>query len=561
MKYTWVDIFLKTLKENWVDKIYGYPWWANIPFYDKLNHIDDIKHYLVRHEQAAAFAAQGQSRTNKWVWVCLVTSWPGAANALTWVFDAYMDSVPMIFITAQVPYSVMWSDVFQEMDTIWATMSFVKHSFLVKDVNLIPKIINESFRLATEWRPWPVHIDLPKDIQNNIYTWDLNITWYKKEIEKKEFEIKKESIQEIIKYLNNSKKPLLLVWNWVKLSNALEELETFVNILQIPTVSTLHAKWSLREDNKNYLQMIWMHWFYHANMATANADLIINIWSRFDDRIVWTYDSFAKDAKVIHIDIDKSELNKLVKTDIAINSDAKFFLRKILDSKLLKKLKIEDWKQQIDLWNKTNPYEKSTKDFSVKNSLQIINKYSEKNLDNFIFVTDVWQHQMWSTQILKVASPFAWLTSWWSWTMWFALPTAIWASISNPEKTVVVIAWDWWIQMNIQELQLLKDYDLNIKVIIINNSFLWMVRQWQDLFYDKNYASTPISSPNFKGLWEAYWLVSYSTDNEKGLDEILKKEFSKRWACLLEIKINKNEENIFPMVAPWTSLKDTLVSN
>ncbi len=559
MKYTWADIFLESLKANWVKTIFWYPGWANIPFYDKLNSCKNIKHILVRHEQAAAFAAQWQSRTKKWVWVCLVTSWPWAANALTWVFDAYMDSVPMIFISAQVPYSAMGSDVFQEMDTIGATMSFVKHSFLINDANDIPRIINEAFRLINEWRPWPVHIDLPKDVQNQIFEWNTKVTRFEENKKEKSYDMSEHTISKIIDSLNSSKKPVALIWNWVKLSNAEKLLEKFVDTLWIPTVSTLHAKWVLNETNKNYLWMLGMHWFYHANLATSNADLIINIGSRFDDRIVWTYDSFAKNAKVIHIDVDKAELNKLVKTDIPVCCDARYFLEKIINTNKLKPLNIEEWKKQIDNWNTQKPFIWETEQFSVKNALQNINRNTEWNLGDYIFLTDVWQHQMWAAQIIKVKNTCSWLTSGGSWTMWFALPTAIGVSITNPDKTVVVIAWDWWIQMNIQELQLLKDYNLNIKVIIMNNNFLWMVRQWQDMFYEKNYSSTPISSPNFKALWEAYGLKSYSIDNESDLKKTLETEFKSKKPSVIEVKITKNEENIFPMVAPGTSLENTIV--
>lgn len=558
MKKTWADILIESMLANNITRIYWYPWWANIPLYDRLNFNNEIEHVLVRHEQAASFGAQWDSRTSDKIWTCLVTSGPWASNALTWVYDAYMDSIPMIFITAQVPYSVMGNDVFQEMDTIWATMSFTKHSFLISDVNSIPQILNEAVKIATTGKPWPVHIDIPKDIQNHIYSWDEKITWYKKpeNIEKK-YEISDEVISQVVKELKKSKNPILLVWQWVRLSRAEKELNKFVDILWIPTVTTLHWKWILNENNKNYLWMVWMHWFYHANNALYHADLIINIWSRFDDRIVWTYDSFAKNSIVVHVDINKSELNKLVNTDIAILSDAKYFLNRMLE-KNLTKLEIDSWQKRINTWNETYPFEKNSSHFWIKNTLQIINSITESNLENYIFCTDVWQHQMWSAQVIKVAYSRAWLTSWWAWTMGFALPTSIWAAFSNPDKTIIVIAWDWWIQMNIQELQLLKDYDLNIKVIVVNNSFLWMVRQWQDLFHDKNYSHTPITSPNFKKIAEAYDINWYSTCEPKEFEKIFSEEVKKKWPALIEVVIKKQEDNVYPMIAPWTRLDQTI---
>ena len=556
-KKNWAQIFLESLIKNGVDRIYGYPGWAIIPLYDKLTSCTGLEHILVRHEQAASFAAAAQSRSTWKIWVCLVTSWPWAANALTWVYDAFMDSVPLIFITAQVPHSLIWLDVFQEMDTIWATMSYTKHSFLIDDVNKIPKIVNESFKIATTWRPWPVHIDLPKDIQNTLFTSNINISWYN--YIKQNYNINQFEIIKIINLLKESKKPILLIWQWIKISQATDELNSFINILWIPTVSTLHAKWIINTNNINYLWMVWMHWFYHANKAIYDSDLIINIWSRFDDRIVWNYETFWKNAKIVHVDIDPSEINKVVKVDVWIISDAKDFLLIIL-KKDLKYLNIDNWRNQIDILNKKHPFVYKTKHFSVKNALWVINTITKNKLNDYIFLTDVWQHQMWSAQVLKVPNSRSWLTSWWAWIMWFALPSAIGVSFSNKDKTVIVIVWDWWIQMNIQELQVIKEYNLNIKIIIMNNNYLWMVRQLQDLFYEKNYSSTHISSPNFKIIWDAYWIISFIAEDENNFKNIIEEQFITKWPVIIEIKIPENEDNIFPMVPPWKSLDETLVS-
>ena len=575
MKKIWAEILLDSLKANNIDLIFGYPGWANIPFYDKLNERDDIRHILTRHEQWAAFAAQWISRSKSWLGCFMATSWPWVANTLTWIMDAYMDNIPLICLAGQVPYAVMWNDVFQEMDLIWSTMSFSKHWFLLNDVNKIPEIINEAVKLATTWRPWPVVIDIPKDIQNAEYTWTLDISWYvhkKKEILN---DFDNNDLSEIFKLVKNSKKPIFLIWQWVKLSNAEEEINELLNILKIPSVTTLLAKWVVREDNENYLWMLWMHWFYEANMAMANSDLIFNIWSRFDDRIVWTYDSFWKNAKIIHIDIDKSEINKLVKVDIWINSDAKVFITKFLEyitnhfeSFILKKediknniinLDLNNWKEEINNFIKNNKYKEKTDIFSMKNACNIINKNTKNNLDKFMFSTDVWQHQMYAAQIIKVTNTKSWLTSGWSWTMWFALPTAIWSAVWNPDKTQIVIAWDWWIQMNIQELQVIAENNLDVKVIILNNGYLWMVRQWQDLFYEKNYSSTPIWSPDYVKLAWSYRIPWYKAESEEELNKILTREFNIKWPAVIEVIIKEKEWNIYPMVAPNTSLIQTIV--
>ena len=552
----WTDIMLESLAKNWVDLIFGYPGGAIMPFYDKLEKFDKIKHILVRNEQWAAFAAQWISRSSKKLWVAVATSGPWATNLITWIMDAYMDSIPSLFITWQVPFSLMWSDLFQEVDIVWATMSCTKHNFVIDDVSKIPEIVKEAIKIATTWRPGPVLIDFPKDIQLAKYKEkeiDLNLHYNRQP----KIELKQEKVLEAIKMIKKAERPVLLIGQWVRFANAEYELQNFVNSLNIPTVSTLLAKWTIREDNPNYLWMLGMHGFYEANMAVDQADLIINIGSRFDDRIVWTYDTFWKNAKIIHIDIDKSELNKVVKTDLAIHANAKDFLN-IACQEELTSLKINAWREKIKSFRESHPFVSETDWFSTKNALNSINKITTKNLDNYIFVTDVWQHQMWSAQILKVANTWSWLTSGGAWTMWFGLPTAMWAASVNPDKQIILIVWDWSIQMNIQELQTIAENNFNVKIILMNNNFLWMVRQWQDLFFNKNYASTPITSPDYQKLAEAYNIRWYAAESEKDFEEILNKELSQNWPALIEVRKILDEDNIFPMVAPGMSLKETL---
>ncbi len=555
------DILLEMLHENWVTRIFGYPWWAIMPLYDKIELFDWIEHILVRNEQWAAFAAQGVSRSSKKsLWVAIATSWPGATNLITWIMDAYMDSIPTLFITGQVAYSLMWKDVFQEVDIIGATMSCVKHSFVITDVQDIPNIVNEAINIATTWRPWPVLIDFPKDISLMEYkSWEKNIPLNLHYNRQPILEVTRTDINHFLKMLDWSQKPILLLGQWIKSAEASSNITQIVETLWIPCVTTLLAKWVISEKSKNYLWMLGMHWFYHANLAMHNADLIINIWSHFDDRIVWNYTDFAKNARVIHIDIDTSEKNKVVQTDLFIHADAKEFCKKWQKIQL-HRLDIENWRKEIDTYKETHPYIHKTYHFSTKNALNCINSATEKDKDieNYMFVTDVWQHQMWAAQILKVASPEAWMSSWWSGTMWFALPTAIWAAFENPEKMIIIIVGDWGIQMNIQELQVLKDHDLNIKVVIMNNNFLWMVRQWQELFFDKNYASTPITSPDYIKLADAYWITWLAAESEKELDEILIKQFVSPWPAIIEVRNIADEDNIFPMVAPGKTLWDTM---
>ncbi len=555
----WADIMIETLKKHWVDIIFGYPWGANMVLYDRLEKCKEIKHILVRNEQAAVFAAQGYARTRKKLWVCFGTSWPWTSNLITGIMDAHMDSIPILIVTWQVPYSVMWTDAFQELDTIWTTMSITKHSFVVDNVNKIEPIFDEAIKIATTGRSWPVLIDFPKDMSMKEFE-------SKKELEKQLYYsnvetlwIEDKQIDDTLELLKNASKPILLIWQWVKFADAEKELNEFAKKLWIPIVSTLLAKWVVREDNPNYHWMLWMHWFYHANLATYNSDLIINIGSRFDDRIVWTYPSLVENGKkIVHVDIDRWELNKLVKADIAIHADGKEFLNKMLERDL-NKLKIDDWKKEIEAWKMEKPFEVKAPDFWTKNALNVINEVTEKDLDKYIFTTDVWQHQMWCSQILKVSSTRHRLTSGWAGTMWFSIPASMGAAFANPDKVLINVVWDWGVQMNIQELQVLAEHNLNVKVIVMNNSFLWMVRQWQDLFFDKNYAATHMTSPDFKILAEAYRMPWYRVESEEELKEVLQKEVKRVWPCIIEVKVKKDEDNIFPMVPAWFTLAQTIV--
>jgi len=561
MKYTVTDAILDTLKAHGINTLFGYPWGAVIPFYDRLSKHKDMKHVLVRHEQACGFAAQGWARSTKEIWVCIATSGPGATNVITAIADAHLDSIPMLFISGQVPLNTIWKDMFQEVDMTWLTLNITKHNYILEKAEDAVKIVTEAVAIATSGRPWPVHIDLPKDISTMPHP---------KKFEIPEINLKKnspmlkaydridiEKIDQVVSFLKNAKKPVLLIWQWIKHSKAEKELKKFIEKLWIPTVSTLLAKWILKKENPNNLWMLWMHGFFHANEAMHNADLILNIWSRFDDRIVWNYWDFWKNAKIIHIDIDKSELNKVVKIDLWIHSDAKLFLKEILTDPNLKKLEIQDWKNKIEENKNKHPYKSDTKEFSTRSVIAQITELTKENKDNFIFITDVWQHQMWSALWFEIENPQNWLSSWGCGTMWFWLPTAIWASFANPEKTVIVISWDWWIQMNIQELATIKDHNLNIKCLIVNNSFLWMVRQWQDLFFDKNYSSVNITSPDYKKVAEAYWIEWFSTKSKTESFEILKEILNKKWPQLAEFVVKK-EDNLFPMV-PWgKTLWDTI---
>ena len=457
------DAILDVLKAHWVDCIFGYPGWAILPFYDVLNyHRKDIKHILVRNEQAAAFAAQGFARSTKKLWVCCSTSGPWATNLVTGIADAYLDSIPILCITGQVPLSTIWKDMFQEVDMTWITLDITKHNYLVKKAEDIVYILTEAIEIALSWRPWPVHVDVPKDIMASPHSEKFDIPKldlsetdpFKKAYHSIEIVI----IDRVLRSIKAAKKPVLLIGQWIKHSKAEERLNEFVNKTKIPTVSTILWKWIIEDWNPNYHWMLWMHWFYNANKAIDGADLILNIWSRVDDRIVWRYDSFWKDAKIIHVDIDQAELNKVVTVDIWVNCDANLFLKEILSHPMFWELDIMPWRKTINVWKKAKPYKLETDSFTIRSVLNWIMQQVDKNPDKYVIVSDVGQHMMWSALSIKVSKSINFFASWWAWTMWFALPACMWAAKANPDKTIICIVGDWWIQMNIQELQTLKDY-------------------------------------------------------------------------------------------------------
>lgn len=555
--YLVADAIIDTLKAHWIDVIFGYPWWAILPFYDTLTN-KDIKHVLVRNEQWAAFAAQWYARSTWKLGVCLSTSGPWATNLLTWIADAYLDSIPLLCITAQVPLWMIWKDMFQEVDMTWITLNVTKHNYLVEDPSKIVYIVTEAIKIATTWRPWPVHIDVPKDIMASPYPHEFRIPNLDNQRLDEYYPVGLDVLDDIYQKLKVAKRPVLLVWHGVSLAWASYKLNELVVKLWIPTVSTLLAKWILNPSNANYLWMLWMHGFYHANYAMHNADFILNIWSRFDDRIVWTYNSFWNNAYIVHVDVDESELNKVVKVQQAVHADAWVFIDEFLTHPEIGLLDIEPWRRAISKEKSLHPYLNVTKWFTMRDVYSSLMELINISPDKYIIVSDVGQHQMWASLSCEVANAYSWLCSWWLWTMGFSLPAWIWASMANPDKTILVFVGDWSIQMNIQELQTLKDLWANLKVCILNNGYLWMVRQWQELFYEHNYSSVDISSPNFKLLWKAYGIKSVSIDNNAKVAKALRL-IKSSWPALIEFKVER-DDNVYPMVPWWKTLWQVITS-
>ena len=563
--FTCADAILKTIIEYWnIDTIFWYPWWAAIPLYNSLDKFKDkVKHILPASEQWAGFMAQGYTRSTWKNALTLVTSWPWFTNVVTPLGDAYMDSIPMLVVSGQVPRHMIWKNAFQEINAIWISKHISKYFKLIDDPNKVVYEIVKALNILVNWRPWPVHLDIPKDVllaehPESFEFPDIDSYSVNKFEHTKNDEISPEKIEELKKLIWESKRPILLIWQWTKYWKSPQKIKKLIGKLNIPTVYTLLAKWVVDDKNENILWMLWMHWFYHANMAVHNSDLLINIWSRFDDRIVWTYTNFWKNKKVAHIDIDDKELWRLVSTNLSIRSDAESFID-IFSRNLWEnpKLDIESWIKQIKKWQKEKPYIIEENIFWTKQILNSINKYAEKNC---IYTVDVWQHQMWAAQILDIKDPKNWLSSSWLWTMWFSLPSAIWVAIANPWKQVVSISGDWWFQMNLPELTiLLSQYPkINIKIVIIDNSSLWMVRQWQDMFDENTRSNVDISSPDYMKIAESYWIKWYKIESSEQMEKYSKEIYWEKWPSLIWYKVKK-EENVFPMVPAWMDLDKTIV--
>ena len=549
------DILLDTLQTHWwVDTIFWYPWWASIPLYNSLAR-SYIRHILTKHEQGAAFMAQWYARSTGRLWVVDATSWPGVANTFTAIADAYKDSIWMLLISGQVATASIGRDAFQELNTESIFSPITKHFIQIREARLIIPETIKALDIALSGRPWPVHIDIPKDIQLTESQWENFIwTWYicqKPEISWKD-------ILAIKAMVSMAKKPIFLIGQWVKLAWWSTELQSLLEQTWIPMVETALAKWIIPMDHDLNIWMLGMHGFYEANMSMSEADLIINIGSRFDDRIVGTYDTFWKNAQVIHVDIDERELWKLVETDLKIHADAKDLLENLLRSFDGKPEKFTAWREQITSWKQERPYEIAADVFWGKQVLRKISRIAKNIPKEVIFWVDVGQHQMWASQILEIQWAENWLFSGGFGTMGFSLPASIWAAVAHPDKKVISISGDGGFQMNLQELGVLIQRhentlkDLDIKIIILDNEYLGMVKQWQDLFPENTRSEVKMFSPEFDTIASGYGIANYKIENVEQMKK-LEKIITQPWPALIWCKIEK-EENVFPMVPAGKAL-------
>ena len=556
---TGAEIVFKVLEDQGVKHIFGYPGGAVLPIYDELKNHKKIKHILVRHEQGAGHAAEGYARSSGKAGVLLVTSGPGATNAVTALTDAYMDSVPLVCITGQVPTHLIGTDAFQECDTTGITRPCTKHNWLVKDVNKLSSILHKAFEVALTGRPGPVLVDIPKDIQFkkgkykklekiNKNNNKLNIS----------FNGKDKSIEKAVELIKKSSKPVFYTGGGIINSGpkATELLRELVSITGFPITSTLQGLGAFPGDDNQFLGMLGMHGTYEANNAMHDCDLMINIGARFDDRITGKIDEFSPKSKKIHIDIDPSSINKNVNVDLAIVGDVKFVLKKLILSlkekypnfKDSNKQEISSWWKKIEIWRKKNSLGFLNSNELIKPQHAVQRLYELTKAQDTFITTEVGQHQMWAAQHYKFNKPNRWMTSGGLGTMGYGLPAAIGVQVAHPEKLVIDIAGEASVLMTMQEMSTAVQYNLPIKIFILNNQYMGMVRQWQELLHEKNYSESYTAAlPDFVKLAEAYGCVGIRANKPEELDKKIAEMLSVNKPVIFDCVVDKTE-NCYPMI-------------
>ena len=555
--YTGAEIVFKCLEDQDVEYIFGYPGGAVLPIYDELKNHSTIKHILVRHEQGAGHAAEGYARSSGKPGVVLVTSGPGATNVVTALTDAYMDSVPLVCISGQVPTHLIGTDAFQECDTTGITRPCTKHNWLVKDIKDLSKVMHEAFKVATTGRPGPVLIDIPKDIQFA----KTNYTKFKKEKKlngKIHNKFSEKEIDQLIDLISKAKKPVVYTGGGVINSGpqASETLKEFVRLIGFPITSTLQGLGAFPGDDNQFIGMLGMHGTYEANNAMHDCDLLINIGARFDDRITGKIDEFSPKSKKVHIDIDPSSINKIIKVDLAIVGDVNEVIKSAIKKinkkqnglKDSNKQKISKWWEQIQKWRTKDSLGFINSDKEIKPQHAVKRLYElTKNQDTFI-TTEVGQHQMWAAQHYKFNKPNRWMTSGGLGTMGYGLPAAVGVQIAHPDKLVIDIAGEASVLMTMQEMSTAVQYNLPIKIFILNNQYMGMVRQWQELLHEKNYSESYSEAlPDFVKLAEAYGCKGIKADNPQELDDKIQEMVDYKGPVIFDCHVDPNE-NCFPMI-------------
>ncbi len=557
MKMKGSQILLKMLEEEKVDLIFGYPGGAVLDIYDQL-YKSKLKHILVRHEQGAVHAADGYARATGKVGVCLVTSGPGATNTVTGIATANMDSIPVVVFTGQVPTTLIGNDAFQESDITGITRPCTKHNFLVRSVEELAATIKEAFHIARSGRPGPVLVDLPKNVmaaETEFNPANIKIRNYDvahKPVPKK--------LSQVLEMLLQAKKPLLMTGGGVILGKASDELTKLARKYQIPVTGTLMGLGSFPGTDPLWLGMLGMHGTYHANMAVSHCDLLIAVGVRFDDRVTGTIETFAPNAQIVQIDIDPSSINRNVVVELPIIGETKATLKDLI--RFLAEHKYipakdtrQEWLTEIEQWREKVPLTYCQNGEIIKPQYVIEKLYHVTNGDVFV-TTEVGQNQMWTAQFFKFNKPNTFITSGGLGTMGYGLPAAIGVKCAFPDKQVVDIAGDGSIQMNIQELATAAQYNIAVKVVLLNNGFLGMVRQWQELFYEKRYSHTDMTyAPDFVKLAEAYGVVGMRATKPAEVEKTLREAFSIDKPVLMDFRVSR-EECVYPIVRPGESLSE-----
>ncbi|MDJ1494686.1 biosynthetic-type acetolactate synthase large subunit [Cytophagaceae bacterium DM2B3-1] len=551
------EAVLRCLIEEGVETIFGYPGGAIMPIYDALyGYADKLTHILVRHEQGAIHAAQGYSRVTGRVGVCFATSGPGATNLITGIADAQIDSTPLVCVTGQVASPLLGTDAFQETDVIGISMPVTKWNYQITNVDEIPAVFAKAFFIAKSGRPGPVLIDITKDVQNAMMQFS-----YKKCEKIRSYapypKPTQQSLQDAAELINTAKKPYILVGHGILLSGAQKEIVEFAEKAHIPVASTLMGLSAFPTDHPLYVGYLGMHGNYGPNIKTNECDVLIAIGMRFDDRVTGNLKTYARQAKVIHIEIDPAEIDKNVKTTVAINSDAKEALHEL--TPLIKKQSHTEWLQEF------RDCDKIEHDKVIQHALhpetgklkmsEVVNVISEMTNGEAIVVTDVGQHQMATSRYYKFKVTDSNVTSGGLGTMGFALPASMGAKLGKPDRQVIAVIGDGGYQMTVQELGTIMQYNIGVKIVVLNNSFLGMVRQWQQLFHEKRYSFTEMTNPNFIKLAEAYSIPAEKVEQRESLKAAVQKMLDAKGPYFMEV-IVETEENVFPMVPAGASVTD-----
>ncbi|MCA1056048.1 acetolactate synthase large subunit [Rossellomorea aquimaris] len=548
------DMLMNALREESVEILFGYPGGAVLPIYDAL-YKAPIKHVLARHEQGAIHAAEGYARVSGKPGVVIATSGPGATNLVTGIADAMMDSLPLVIFTGQVASSVIGTDAFQEADVVGITMPITKHNYQVRDIKDLPRIVKEAFHIASTGRPGPVLVDIPKDLTVQeaplVKDVEMDLPGYQPNFHPNPLQIRK-----LVDAIKASKRPVILAGAGVLHGKSSEELKNFAELYDLPVIHTLLGLGGFPADHPLFLGMAGMHGCYTSNMALYECDLLINIGARFDDRLTGNLSTFAPRAKVVHIDIDPAEIGKNVKTHIPIVADSKQALLKVLEHEVERGDTL-DWHRHLQAYKLENPFW-YTKTKDVLSPQRLIEQVYEMTNGEAIVTTDVGQHQMWAAQYYSFKKPNNWVTSGGLGTMGFGFPAAIGAQLANPENKVVAFVGDGGFQMTLQELVLLKELNLPVKVVLLNNSTLGMVRQWQETFYEERYSQSLFSQqPDFVKLAESYGIKGYRVKDQEEAEQVLREALTNDEPVLIDCLVNP-KENVYPMVAPGKGIHEML---